>query len=117
MVADVGDTFYLLVADQFGDVLHQLALHNAVRQLRDDNPLASVVLGLDVGVRADNNTSPTRLVGIAHALVAVYRTARREVGRFDMLHQFVHRYLLHARVCYPRLNVLDIRHAAVYHLA
>ena len=117
LVADVGNTFYLLVADQFSDVLHQLALHNAVRQLRDDNPLASVVLGLDVGVRADNNASPTRLISIAHALIAVYCTARREVGRFDMLHQFVHRYLLHARVCYPRLNVLDIRHAAVYHLA
>ena len=94
LVADIADAFYFLFADEVGYFLYEFALDHAVGQFGDDYMFASVVFCFDVGVGADDDASSTCLKGIAHALVAIDRTACREVGGFDVLHQFRHSYFL-----------------------
>ena len=116
-VAYFGDTFYLLFADQLAYFLHQVGFHHAEGQLGDDNLLTAVVFGLNVGIRADDDTSPTRLKSVADALIAVYGTAGREIGSLDVLHQVLHGDIFRFGVLDAGLAVVDKCHTAVNNFA
>ena len=117
LVADVGYTFYTFLVHQGGNVRHQVGFHYAIRQFGNDDMLAAVVVGLYIGVRTDDHASATGLKGVTYTLIAIYRTARREVRSLDVLHQLVNRYLFGLGIGDARFDVAYIRQASVNHLA
>ena len=94
LVAQVGDAFELLVANQVGDVLDQLRAVDLIRNLGDDDlRLVRGFLLLDHRTRAHDDAAATRLLIILDAGAAVDVAARREVGTLDELPDLARRHV------------------------
>ena len=86
LVAQVGDAFELLVANQIGDVLDQLRAVDLIRDFGDDDlRLVRGFLFLDHRARAHDDAPATRVLIILDAGTAVDVAAGREVGTLDEL--------------------------------
>ena len=117
LVADTRDTFDLLIVHEVSDILHEVRLHYTIWQLANHDTLATVVFGLDLCFRTDDDTSATCLVCIAHALITVDSTTCWEVRCLDMLHEFSHGDWLHFGILHTCHCVLHVCHATVDYLA
>src|SRR5262249_32549406 len=79
LVAQLGDALDRLLLDQLGDLLDQPRLVDLVRQLADDDRLATVLVGLDIGLGAHQDAAATGLVRLDDAGGAVDDAGGREV--------------------------------------
>ena len=116
MVADICDSFDLLIVDQFRNILYQISLNNTVRQFGNHDALTSVVIGLDIGIRTNNNTSATGFISIFNALITVNRTASREIRSFHMFHQILYGNFRNESIMHACLNIIDIRATTINNL-
>ena len=107
LIRNSGNTLDLLLVGQFGDILHQIRLHDTIRKFSNHNAFTTIILGLDIRIRANHNTSAARLKRIFHARDTINRTSGREVRRFHILHQ----------PFYVDFRIIDIGHTTVNHLA
>ena len=93
-VADVGDALDALVADHIGDGLDEHRLVHLIGDLRDDDAVARVGARaelLDLALGADDDVALSRAVRLADAAPAHDDAPRGEVGRGDVVHEFIHR--------------------------
>ena len=87
-VAHVGQDRQLLVGDQIGDLLDQLALLDAVRNLADQQVPAAALFLLDADRGAQAEAAAPRGISQSDRLAAVdQHAAGREVGAADEVHQ------------------------------
>ena len=86
LVVGVRDTLELTFLHQVGDILNELCFVHAIRNLSDDNLVMSLMT-LDFGLGTHHDSSPTRFIGIFHALQTVDISTCGEVGSLDILHQ------------------------------
>ena len=117
LITDTRDSFDLLIVHKVSDILHQIRFYHTIWQLTNHDTLAAIILGLNLCFRANNHTTTTCLVRIAHALVTIYSTTRWEVRRLDMLHKFCHGDWLYFGILHTCHSVLHIGHTTVNHLA
>ncbi|EKE17239.1 MAG: hypothetical protein ACD_10C00550G0001 [uncultured bacterium] len=91
LVANIGNTFDLLFVNQLGDLLDQGLLVNLVGNLVNDDGLTIVALFhiLDMGATAHDDAATACLVTLANAHHAIDQCSSREVGRRDVLDQFI----------------------------
>ena len=106
-VPDVGDALDLLVAHQLGDALDQRFLVELERDRRHHDRLAVAANFLDLGLGADDDGAAALVIGLPDAAATEDQCARREVRPGDQLHQLVD----------ADLGIVELRHAAVDHLA
>ncbi len=85
-VIDVGDAIEFLFVDKVGYIFNEFRLVDAIRDLVDDYRLV-VGFCLDFGLGSDDDASAACLVCFFDAVVAVDRTACREVWCGDVLHE------------------------------
>ena len=87
-VADVGDPFDDLVADEIRDPLLQLCLVDLIGNLGDDDLTAIALLHrLDLGLGANLDGAAAGQVGLTHALTADNQAAGRKVRTGNALDQ------------------------------
>ena len=91
LVAQLADAFKLLLFHQLGNLLDQPRLVQLVRQLGNDDLLATAGLVhiFDNGAGADLNAATTSAIGFDDAGTAVDDRRRREVRTRDVLHQLI----------------------------
>ena len=87
LVADIGDSLNALFIDKVGDGLDQHRLVDHVGDLGEDD---AVFVFLNLGGRADDDSTLTRFIRVADALGTVDGRIGREVGALDVLHQLRH---------------------------
>ena len=85
LVIDIGNAIDTLLVYQVSDILDQLSLIYQIRNLGNNN-LLMIILHLNLGFTAKDDTSPTRLESVFHACVAINCSACREVRSLDILH-------------------------------
>ena len=83
------DAFELLFLDQLGDLLDQPRLVDLIRDLRDDDRLAAVVVGLDLGFGANEDAAAAGLVGFDDAGRAVDDARGRKIRAGHEMHQLI----------------------------
>ena len=88
-VADVADALDDLLLDELGHVLDHLGLVDPVGDLGDDDLLAPVLLGDDLGLAAHGHLAAAEFIHRVDAVLAADRRARREVGALDEPHELV----------------------------
>ena len=94
LVADLGDAFETLLADQLADADQQLGLVHLIRQFVDDDRLADALLHvLEVGARPDHHAAAAGAIALADAVHAVDDPGGREVRRLDDVDDLVERGL------------------------
>ena len=90
LVAQVGNAFELLLADELADAHQQRRLVHLIGNLVDDDRLAiALVQILEMRAGAHDHAAASGSVALADALEAVDDPGRREVGRRNDLHQLV----------------------------
>ena len=89
LVAYVGDTDNLTVFYKLGLTFDHLAFVHAIGNGVCDDDVAAFVVHIDRGVGTEHHAAAACGVGVAHAIVAVYRASAGEVGSLDILHQLV----------------------------
>ncbi len=109
LVAQLGNTLDLLLFHQLGDLLDQPRLVQLVRQLGDDDLLATAALLhlLDDGAGTDVDAPATGAVGLDDPGAAVDDAGGGEVRTGDVLHQLID----------GQVGVVHQRQAAVDHFA
>ena len=107
LVAYVGDADNLAILYKLSLTLNHLAFVHAVGNGVGNDDVATFVVHIDRGVGTEHHTAAACGVGIAHAIVTVYRAAAGEVGGLDILHQLVNRDVV----------VIDIGNTAVEYFA
>ena len=94
LVAQIGDTLELLVANELGDVLHELRLVDLIGKLVDhDLGLVRALLLFDYRPRPHDDSSAASLLVVLDSRAAVDVAAGREVGSFDELSDLARRHL------------------------
>ncbi len=89
LVANIGDALDLLLAHQFGDLLHHRRLVHLIGNLGDDERLALLADGLGRHAAAHENGAAALVIGGADARAAEDEAAGREVGPGNDLDQLV----------------------------
>ena len=116
-VAQIGDAFDGLLADEVGDLLDQPGLVHLIRNLGDDDRLLVALLGLlDGRLGAHQNGAAAGAVRRADARSPDDVAAGREVGALDEIHQAV-QFLVLVELGAALLLGLDRPDDAVDHLA
>ncbi|MNI21319.1 hypothetical protein D3C73_748370 [compost metagenome] len=92
LVANIGDTFDLLVVDELGNAFLQRLLVDLVGNRVDDDGLAVALFHVfEVRLGAHDDAAATRAIAFAHAGHAIDDAARGEVRRRDDLDEFIDR--------------------------
>ncbi len=92
LVAQVGNALEFLLADELADPDEQIRLVHLVRDLVDDDRLATALVDLlDVRACAYHNAAAAGAVAFADTLLAIDDSRGRKIGSGNDLHQFVDR--------------------------
>ena len=105
LVVYIRDALKLSFLHQLRNVLYQLLLVDAIRYLRNDNLVMSL-LALNLSLGSHDYTATSCLVCLPDTLQTIYVCARREVRSRNVLHQPLG---INLRIVYERA-------ASVYHL-
>ena len=89
LIADIGDTFDLLLLNEFGDTLDETGLIDHVRQIMHDDSCTAVAHDFDISMGTDNDTALTCSVCIGDTAASEDHTACREVRSFYHGHKIV----------------------------
>ncbi len=88
-ITECRDAVNDFLAGQVGNHFHQARLIHLVRQFRHNDTVLPAFHFFDIHSRADGDGTAARAVGIFNAFMPLDNGRRREIGPFDIFHQFI----------------------------